>query len=31
LLARAQGRVDERYRETLIDLFDLDPSKKVRA
>jgi ABC-2 type transport system ATP-binding protein len=31
LLARAQGRVDERYRETLIDRFDLDPSKKVRA
>jgi ABC-2 type transport system ATP-binding protein len=31
LLGRAQGRVDPRYRDQLISLFDLDASKKVRA
>jgi ABC-2 type transport system ATP-binding protein len=31
LLGRAQGRVDERYRDELITLFDLDTTKKVRA
>jgi ABC-2 type transport system ATP-binding protein len=31
LLANVHGRVDEAYRDDLIDRFDLDPSKKVRA
>ena len=31
LLGRVQGRVDVAYRDELIDRFDLDPSKKVRA
>ncbi len=31
LLGRVQGRVDVTYRDQLIDRFDLDPSKKVRA
>ncbi|HXQ43498.1 MAG TPA: ABC transporter ATP-binding protein [Acidimicrobiales bacterium] len=31
LLGRVQGRVDVTYRDELIDRFDLDPSKKVRA
>ncbi len=31
LLGRVQGQVDEAYREELIDRFDLDPTKKVRA
>jgi ABC-2 type transport system ATP-binding protein len=31
LLARVQGRVDPAYRDELIERFDLDPSKKVRA
>ena len=31
LLGRVQGRVDDTYRDELIDRFDLDPSKKVRA
>ena len=31
LLGRVQGTVDETYRDELIDRFDLDPSKKVRA
>ncbi len=31
LLGRVQGRVDGAYRDTLIERFDLDPSKKVRA
>ena len=31
LLGRVQGRVDVAYREELIERFDLDPSKKVRA
>lgn len=31
LLGRVQGRVDEAYRDTLTERFDLDPSKKVRA
>jgi ABC-2 type transport system ATP-binding protein len=31
LLGRVQGRVDTAYRDTLIQRFDLDPSKKVRA
>ena len=31
LLGRAQGRVDVPYRDELIERFDLDPSKKVRA
>jgi ABC-2 type transport system ATP-binding protein len=31
LLGRVQGRVDAAYRDELIERFDLDPSKKVRA
>jgi len=31
LLGRVQGRMDEAYRDELIDRFDLDPNKKVRA
>ncbi len=31
LLGRVHGRVDESYRDELIERFDLDPSKKVRA
>ncbi len=31
LLGRVQGRVDEVYRDELIERFELDPSKKVRA
>jgi ABC-2 type transport system ATP-binding protein len=31
LLGRVHGRVDMAYREELIERFDLDPSKKVRA
>ena len=31
LLGRVQGRVDTAYRDELIERFDLDPSKKVRA
>jgi len=31
LLARVQGRVDDRYRAELIERFELDPTKKVRA
>jgi ABC-2 type transport system ATP-binding protein len=31
LLGRVQGRVDDAYRDELIERFDLDPSKKVRA
>jgi ABC-2 type transport system ATP-binding protein len=31
VLGRAQGRVDEAYRDELIGLFQLDPTKKVRA
>jgi ABC-2 type transport system ATP-binding protein len=31
LLGRVQGQVDAHYRDVLIDRFDLDPSKKVRA
>ena len=31
LLGRVQGRVDEAYRDELVERFDLDPSKKVRA
>jgi ABC-2 type transport system ATP-binding protein len=31
LLGRVHGRVDTGYRDLLIDRFDLDPSKKVRA
>ncbi len=31
LLGRVQGRVDPAYRDELIDRFDLDPAKKVRA
>jgi polyether ionophore transport system ATP-binding protein len=31
LLGRVQGQVDEAYKEVLLDRFDLDPSKKVRA
>jgi ABC-2 type transport system ATP-binding protein len=31
LLGRVQGRVDLAYRDLLIERFDLDPSKKVRA
>ncbi len=31
LLGRVQGRVDRAYRDLLIQRFDLDPSKKVRA
>ncbi len=31
LLARVHGRVDTAYRDQLIERFDFDPSKKVRA
>jgi ABC-2 type transport system ATP-binding protein len=31
LLGRVQGRVDEAYRDELVERFDLDPSKKVRT
>ncbi len=31
LLGRVQGRVDGAYRDELIERFELDPSKKVRA
>lgn len=31
LLGRVHGRVDERYRDALIERFDLDPTKRVRA
>lgn len=31
LLGRVHGRVDEAYRDELVERFDLDPSKKVRA
>ncbi|HYA68178.1 MAG TPA: ABC transporter ATP-binding protein [Acidimicrobiales bacterium] len=31
LLGRVQGRVDTAYRDTLIERFDLDTTKKVRA
>jgi ABC-2 type transport system ATP-binding protein len=31
LLGRVQGHVDERYRDALIERFDLDPAKKVRS
>jgi ABC-2 type transport system ATP-binding protein len=31
LLARVQGRLDEGYRDELVERFKLDPSKKVRA
>ncbi|MGD0056142.1 MAG: ABC transporter ATP-binding protein, partial [Acidimicrobiales bacterium] len=31
LLGRVQGRVDEPYRAELIERFELDPTKKVRA
>lgn len=31
LLGRVHGRVDERYRDELIERFDLDPTKRVRA
>ena len=31
LLGQVQGRVDDAYREELVERFDLDPSKKVRA
>jgi ABC-2 type transport system ATP-binding protein len=31
LLARVQGRLDEPYRDELIERFDLDPSRRVRA
>ena len=31
LLGRVQGRVDVAYRDVLVDRFDLDPTKKVRA
>ncbi len=31
LLGRVQGGVDERYRDELVSLFELDTSKKVRA
>src|SRR5207244_3497386 len=31
LLGRVQGRVDPAYRDQLIERFDLDPSKRVRA
>jgi ABC-2 type transport system ATP-binding protein len=31
LLGRVQGRVDERYRDELVERFQLDPSRKVRA
>ena len=31
LLGRVQGKVDTAYRDELVERFDLDPSKKVRA
>jgi ABC-2 type transport system ATP-binding protein len=31
LLGRVQGRVDDVYRQELLERFDLDPSKKVRT
>jgi ABC-2 type transport system ATP-binding protein len=31
LLGRVQGRADQKYRDELIQRFELDPSKKVRA
>jgi ABC-2 type transport system ATP-binding protein len=31
LLGRVQGRIDEVYRDLLIDRFEFDPTKKVRA
>jgi len=31
LLGRVQGRVDDVYRDELIERFELDPSKKIRA
>ena len=31
LLGRVQGKVDVAYRDTLLERFDFDPSKKVRA
>jgi ABC-2 type transport system ATP-binding protein len=31
LLGRVQGRIDTDYRDELVERFDLDPSKKVRA
>ena len=31
VLGRVQGRIDSRYRDALIQRFDLDPAKKVRA
>jgi len=31
LLGQVQGRVDARYRDELVERFQLDPSKKVRA
>jgi ABC-2 type transport system ATP-binding protein len=31
LLGRVQGRIDTAYRDELVERFDLDPSKKVRA
>ena len=31
LLGRVHGQVDEAYRDELVDRFDLDPTKKVRA
>jgi len=31
LLGRVQGQVDISYRDELIEMFDLDPSRKVRA
>lgn len=31
LLGRLHGSVDERYRDELIEMFDLDPGKRVRA
>ena len=31
LLGRVQGRVDEQYRNLLVERFDLDPSRRVRA
>jgi ABC-2 type transport system ATP-binding protein len=31
LLGRVQGRIDERYRDELVERFQLDPSKRVRA
>src|SRR6266567_2592348 len=31
LLGRVQGRIDPAYRDVLVERFELDPSKKVRA